>query len=151
MAGHVQRIELPGGQIVYARVSTGTGAGEDDEDVGVLETAVAKVEELGELIRRVGGSVLDAASAVAPDEASITFGVELSAKSGKVLAVLAEGEAKASVQVQLTWQFDREARNDGTGGTGGTGGTHGTGNTGNTDGTGSTGGSGAPGTGGPHA
>ncbi|MGH4035483.1 CU044_2847 family protein [Actinomycetota bacterium Odt1-20B] len=125
MAGQVQRIELPGGQVVYARVSTGTGAGEDDEDVGVLDTAVAKVEELGELIRRVGGSVLDAASAVAPDEASITFGVELSAKSGKVLAVLAEGEAKASVQVQLTWQFDRQGRSpEGGGNDSGAGGPH---------------------------
>lgn len=107
MAGHVQRIELPGGQTVYARIGTVGGHGADDEDVGVLDTAVAKVEELGELIRGVGSSVLDAAAAARPDEASVTFGVELSAKPGKVIAVLADGEAKASVQVTLTWQLDR--------------------------------------------
>ncbi|MEU6124577.1 CU044_2847 family protein, partial [Streptomyces sp. NPDC047123] len=96
MAGHVQRIELPGGKIVHARIAASGAHGEDDEDVGVLDTAVAKVEELGELIRAVGGSVLDAAAAARPDEASVTFGVELSAKPGKVIAVLADGEAKAS-------------------------------------------------------
>ncbi|MBM7171928.1 hypothetical protein JQK87_26740 [Streptomyces sp. G44] len=107
MTGHVQRIELPGGRTVYARVGVAGGHGEDDEDVGVLDTAAAKVEELGELIRGVGGSVLDAAAAVRPDEASVTFGVELTARPGKVIAVLADGEAKASVQVTLTWQLDR--------------------------------------------
>ncbi|MEU7643076.1 CU044_2847 family protein [Streptomyces huasconensis] len=109
MTGHVQRIELPGGETVYARIGTAGGHGEDDEDVGVLDTAAAKVEELGQLIRGVGRSVLDAAAAVRPDEASVTFGVELSAKPGKVIAVLADGEAKASVQVTLTWQLDRQA------------------------------------------
>ncbi|MEV7193363.1 CU044_2847 family protein [Streptomyces sp. NPDC093510] len=107
VAGHVQRIELPGGKIVHARIGASGRHGEDDEDVGVLDTAVARVEELGELIRSVGGSVLDAAAAARPDEASVTFGVELSAKPGKVIAVLAEGEAKASVQVTLVWQLDR--------------------------------------------
>ncbi|MFK4068669.1 CU044_2847 family protein [Streptomyces sp. NPDC029674] len=107
MAGHVQRIELPGGKIVHARIGASGRHGEDDEDVGVLDTAVARVEELGELIRGVGASVLDAAAAAKPDEASVTFGVELSAKPGKVIAVLAEGEAKASVQVTLTWQLER--------------------------------------------
>ncbi|MEV0254248.1 CU044_2847 family protein [Streptomyces sp. NPDC050732] len=109
MAGHVQRIELPGGKVVHARIGASGRHGEDDEDVGVLDTAVARVEELGELIRGVGGSVLDAAAAAGPDEASVTFGVELSAKPGKVIAVLAEGEAKASVQVTLTWRLDRGA------------------------------------------
>ncbi|WP_176096598.1 CU044_2847 family protein [Streptomyces sp. NA04227] len=103
--GYVQRIELPGGQVVYARVSPGAAYGEDDEDVGVRDTVAARVEELGELIRGVGSSVLDAAAAVAPDEAALTFGVELTAKPGKVVAILAEGEAKASVQVTLTWRF----------------------------------------------
>ncbi|MGW0531607.1 CU044_2847 family protein [Streptomyces sp. NPDC003032] len=109
MSGHVQRIELPGGKTVYARIGAVGGHGEDDEDVGVLDSAVAKVEELGELIRGVGGTVLDAAAAARPDEASVTFGVELSAKPGKVIAVLAEGEAKASVQVTLTWQLNGHA------------------------------------------
>ncbi|TQK51926.1 hypothetical protein FBY35_2348 [Streptomyces sp. SLBN-118] len=106
MTGRVQRIELPGGAVVLARLSTdGGGYGEDDEDVGFVENATAKVQQLQQLITEVGASVLDAAAAAKPDEASVSFGVELTAKSGVALAVLAAGEAKASVQVTLTWQL----------------------------------------------
>ncbi|MGP3951922.1 CU044_2847 family protein [Streptomyces sp. 7N604] len=103
----IQKIELPGGAEVFARVSSAGGYGEDDEDVGVLDAAAAKVEQLGEVISGVGAAVLDAAAAVGPDEASITFGIELAAKPGKALAVLADGEAKASIEVTLTWQLGR--------------------------------------------
>ena len=41
-----------------------------------------------------------------PSEAAITFGVELTAKEGLAVAVLARGEAKASLEVTLTWKFD---------------------------------------------
>ncbi|MEJ8637363.1 CU044_2847 family protein [Streptomyces sp. MS2.AVA.5] len=106
MNGRIQRIELPGGAVVLARLSTaGGGYGEDDEDVGFVENATAKVRQLQELITEVGASVLEAAAAARPDEASVSFGVELTAKSGVALAVLAAGEAKASVQVTLTWQL----------------------------------------------
>ncbi|MFI1963886.1 CU044_2847 family protein [Streptomyces pathocidini] len=101
----IQRIELPGGEVVLARVTGESGYGADDEDVGVLDAVAAKVEQLREVVTGVGAAVLDAAAAVRPDEASITFGIELAAKSGKALAVLADGEAKASVQVTLTWRL----------------------------------------------
>ncbi|MER5768489.1 CU044_2847 family protein [Streptomyces sp. NPDC001985] len=105
MSGHVQRIELPGGAVVHARLTpAGGGYGEDDEDVGVAERAAARVRQLDELIRGVGAAVLDAASAAGPDEASVSFGIELTAKSGAVLAVLAAGETKASVHVTLVWR-----------------------------------------------
>ncbi|MER6911640.1 CU044_2847 family protein [Streptomyces sp. NPDC000594] len=107
MSGRVQRIELPGGAVVHARLSTEGGGyggyGEDDEDVGFVQAATARVRQLEELIAGVGASVLAAASAARPDEASVTFGIELAAKSGGALAVLASGEAKTSVQVTLTW------------------------------------------------
>ncbi|MFI1099149.1 CU044_2847 family protein [Streptomyces melanogenes] len=101
----VREIELPGGAVVLARVSTAGGYAADDDDVGVIDKAVAKVERLGELIEGVGRSVLDAAAAVRPDEASIGFGIELSAKAGAAVAILADGEAKASIQVTLTWRL----------------------------------------------
>ncbi|MBD0747597.1 CU044_2847 family protein [Streptomyces sp. CBMA152] len=101
-----REIMLPGGAVVLARLTTAGGYGDDDDDVGVLENAVAKVERLGELITGVGRSVLDAAAAVKPDEATITFGVELSAKAGAAIAILADGEAKTSIQVTLTWKLE---------------------------------------------
>ncbi|MGV9272879.1 CU044_2847 family protein [Streptomyces griseosporeus] len=103
---HIQDVELPDGTVITARIGAGE-AYDDQEDVGFTETAVAKVAQLQELISAVGGTVLDAARSARPDEAAITFGVELTAKEGIAVAVLARGEAKASLQVTLTWQFDR--------------------------------------------
>ncbi|EST32700.1 CU044_2847 family protein [Streptomyces roseochromogenus] len=109
---HIQDIELPDGTVVTARIGAGEAYG-DQEDVGFTEAAVAKVEQLQELIRAVGGTVLDAARAAKPHEASISFGVELTAKEGLAVAVLARGEAKASLEVTLTWQFDRGTAGEG--------------------------------------
>jgi hypothetical protein len=110
----VQQIELPGGAVVLARLSTpgGGGYGEDEEDVGFIENVTAKVEQLDRLITELGASVLEAAAAAKPDEASVTFGVELTAKAGAALAVLAAGEAKASVQVTLTWKLKDQQEPD---------------------------------------
>ncbi|MGW2570588.1 CU044_2847 family protein [Streptomyces sp. NPDC001537] len=102
---HIQDIELPDGTVVTARIGAGDAYGEQ-EDVGFTEAALAKVEQLEELIRGIGGTVLDAARAARPSEAAITFGVELTAKEGLAVAVLARGEAKASLEVTLTWKFD---------------------------------------------
>ncbi|MCD9878015.1 CU044_2847 family protein [Streptomyces guryensis] len=102
---HIQDIELPDGTVITARIGAGDAYG-DQEDVGFTEAALAKVQQLQELIRGVGGTVLDAARAARPSEAAITFGVELTAKEGLAVAVLARGEAKASLEVTLTWKFD---------------------------------------------
>ncbi|MEU6840629.1 CU044_2847 family protein [Streptomyces sp. NPDC046716] len=103
--GAIQEIRLPDGTVVHARLSASEAYGGDDQDIGVVDGVVAKVEQLGELVQGVGQSVLAAARAARPDTATITFGVELTAKSGGALAVLASGEAKASIQVTLGWSF----------------------------------------------
>ncbi|WP_217215356.1 CU044_2847 family protein [Streptomyces sp. AC550_RSS872] len=109
---HIQDIQLPDGTVITARIGAADPY-DDQEDVGFTEAAVAKVEQLQDLIKAVGGTVLDAARAAKPDEASITFGVELTAKEGLAVAVLARGEAKASLEVTLTWQFDRGGAEEG--------------------------------------
>jgi hypothetical protein len=105
---HIQDVQLPDGTVITARIGEGDGY-DDQQDVGFTETALAKVEQLQELIKGVGAAVLDAARTARPDEAAITFGVELTAKEGVAFAVLARGETKASLQVTLTWQFERGA------------------------------------------
>ncbi|MGW3862801.1 CU044_2847 family protein [Streptomyces sp. NPDC005047] len=102
----IQDVQLPDGTVITARIGEADGY-DDQEDVGFAEKAVAKVEHLQELITGVGSSVLNAARAAGPSEAAITFGVELTAKEGVAVAVLARGEAKVSLEVTLTWQFDR--------------------------------------------
>ncbi|MEU9120392.1 CU044_2847 family protein [Streptomyces sp. NPDC048506] len=119
MQDRAQRIELPDGTEVWARVSRldapgldgadGDWADEDFEDVGAWDALGARVEGLRELVGGVATSVRQATERVAPHETSVTFGVELSAKPGKAIALLADGEAKSSLSVTLTWRRDNGA------------------------------------------
>ncbi|MFG2862499.1 CU044_2847 family protein [Streptomyces sioyaensis] len=115
MHDRAQRIELPDGTEVWARVSrldapgldapdgVDTGDGEF-EDVGVWDALGARVEGLREVIGGVAASVRQATDRVAPHETSVTFGVELSAKPGKAVALLADGGAKSNLSITLTWR-----------------------------------------------
>jgi hypothetical protein len=114
VAYRVREVEI-GGETVLARVETldpdeleprkrPTEYG-DEEEVTALDTLLDRVDSVQRVIRAVGTSVLAAArDAARPDEVSVTFGVEMAAKSGKVVAFLADGEAKASLNVTLTWR-----------------------------------------------
>lgn len=83
------------------------------ENVGTLDRLTTRVEQLNELVRGVGAAVLDAAKAAAPDEVSATFGIELAVKPGKAVAVLADGEAKAAIEITLTWRPDGDTTTSG--------------------------------------
>ena len=123
MGDRAQRIALPDGTEVWARLSASAGGshgshGSDDvdeaeyggyEDVGALDGVAARVRHLQELVTGVAASVRDAAAQAAPDEVSVEFGVELAVKSGAVISVLADSEAKAALKVTLTWS-DRFGR-----------------------------------------
>ncbi len=110
MADDVVRVELPDGTPVWARVH---GAEQLDAsapggyaDSGLSGQAAARLESLRELVTGVAGSLADGVRAVRPDEVSIAFGIEFAVKSGKVVGLLADGEAKSAVTVTLTWQHD---------------------------------------------
>ncbi|MFH9978633.1 CU044_2847 family protein [Streptomyces sp. NPDC017179] len=107
----VARIELPDGTPVWARIS-GTeelpvSTGElSYTDTGFAERVEASVESLHSLVTGVARSLAGPLRAVRPDEVSVEFGIELSAKAGKVVGLLADGEAKAGITVTLTWTGD---------------------------------------------
>jgi hypothetical protein len=120
MQDRAQHITLPDGTEVWARVSRldalgldGPDAPADEdgefEDVGAWDALGARVEGLREVIGGVAASVRQATERVAPDETSVTFGVEVSAKPGKAVALLADGEAKANLSVTLTWRRENGA------------------------------------------
>jgi hypothetical protein len=107
-ATRVARIELPDGTPVWARIS---GADElavppgelSYTDTGFAERVEASVESLHSLVTGVARSLAGPLRAVRPDEVSVEFGIELTAKAGKVVGLLADGEAKAGITVTLTW------------------------------------------------
>ncbi|MCX4995876.1 CU044_2847 family protein [Streptomyces longwoodensis] len=104
----VARIALPDGTPVWARIS-----GTDElaappgqlsfSDTGFTERVEASVESLHALVTGVAHSLAGPLRAVRPDEVSVEFGIELTAKAGKVVGLLADGEAKAGITVTLTW------------------------------------------------
>ncbi|MDQ0583409.1 CU044_2847 family protein [Streptomyces rishiriensis] len=104
----VARIALPDGTPVWARIS---GTGEltapsgrlSYSDTGFAERVEASVESLHALVTGVARSLAEPLRAVRPDEVSVEFGIELTAKAGKVVGLLADGEAKAGITVTLTW------------------------------------------------
>jgi Trypsin-co-occurring domain 1 len=105
----VARIELPDGTPVWARISGAeelsapASAGLSYSDTGFAERVEASVESLQSLITGVARSLSGPLRAVRPDEVSVEFGIELTAKAGKVVGLLADGEAKAAITVTLTW------------------------------------------------
>ncbi|MGX1836307.1 CU044_2847 family protein [Streptomyces diastaticus] len=109
----VAYVELPDGTPVWARISQadelelpdGTPLYTDAGFAGRAgERVQAQVAGLGGLITGVARSVAEGLRAVRPDEVSVEFGIELTGKAGKVVGLLADGEAKAALTVTLTWQ-----------------------------------------------
>lgn len=108
----ITRIEMPDGTPVWARIS---GAEELDrpepggltfKDTGfgnLTDRVQARVESLHSVVTSVARSLAVPLRAVRPDEVSVEFGIELTAKSGKVVGLLADGEAKGAIKVTLTW------------------------------------------------
>ncbi|MFJ9709207.1 CU044_2847 family protein [Streptomyces sp. NPDC101234] len=107
-ATRIARVRLPDGTPVWARIS---GAEEltvptgelSYTDTGFAERVEASVESLHSLVNGVARSLAEPLRAVRPDEVSVEFGIELTAKAGKVVGLLADGEAKAAITVTLTW------------------------------------------------
>ncbi|MFD4112693.1 CU044_2847 family protein [Streptomyces niveus] len=109
MEHDVQEVVLPGGQVILARVAVLRPDESAFEDVGAVDRLRSGVARVNEVIAAVGATVVDAARAAGPSEISATFGIELAVKPGLgVAAVLADGEAKASISVTLTWQPGQE-------------------------------------------
>ncbi|MFJ2587717.1 CU044_2847 family protein [Streptomyces sp. NPDC087538] len=107
----ITRIEMPDGTEVWARISGAeelaqSGSGPSFADIGagnIADRVQARVESLQGVVTSVARSLAEPLRAVRPDEVSVEFGIELTAKSGKVVGLLADGEAKGSIKVTLTW------------------------------------------------
>ncbi|MEU1984080.1 CU044_2847 family protein [Nocardia sp. NPDC019395] len=97
---HIERVEMPDGAIIYARVdedaSDTTGV-----DVGLRDRF--KLDTLGPTIQSVAAAVHNSVEGLKPDTVSVEFGLELSLDAGRVVAVLASGGVKASLKVKLDW------------------------------------------------
>ncbi|PRX15917.1 CU044_2847 family protein [Actinoplanes italicus] len=92
------KVEMPNGQVIWARVETGAS------DVAMTD-AVKRldVDELKSSIHAVSAAVRTAAEDLTPDTVTVEFGLELALKAGKLVSVLAEASGKASLRVSMSW------------------------------------------------
>jgi hypothetical protein len=116
MSSAITEVYLPDGTPVLARISdadqlpreAGQPVGEPRRssyvDAGLGDRIATQMASLKGLIAGVAASVAAGTRAARPDEVSVSFGIELAARGGKVVSVLADGEAKAAITVTLTWQ-----------------------------------------------
>lgn len=119
MSSAVTEILLPDGTPVLARIAdaeqlpahgaagqqTPTGSSRSSYvDAGLGDQLTARLDSLKGLITGVAATVAAGARAAKPDEVSVSFGIELAARAGKVVGLLADGEAKGAITVTLTWQ-----------------------------------------------
>ncbi|MFE0645152.1 CU044_2847 family protein [Streptomyces sp. NPDC058877] len=105
MAHGIARIRLDDGTPVWARVSDveELDRGGGFQDTGVRDRVVSMAGGLTDVVRGVVRSLRAGLDPRGPVEVAVSFGIELSAQSGKVIGVLADGAGTASVNVSLTW------------------------------------------------
>lgn len=106
MAHGIARIRLDDDTSVWARISEAEelGRGGGFQDTGIRDRVVSMAAGgLTDVVRWVVDSLRDGLEPQGPVEVAVSFGIELSAQSGKVIGVLADGAGKASVNVSLTW------------------------------------------------
>ncbi|MFD5103538.1 CU044_2847 family protein, partial [Streptomyces albidochromogenes] len=105
MAKGIAQVRLDDGTVVWARVSEAQelDRGGGYRDTGIGDRVVSMAGGLTDVVQGVVRSLRAGLRPPAPVEVAVTFGIELSAQSGKVIGVLADGGGKASVTVSLTW------------------------------------------------
>ncbi|WP_093799089.1 CU044_2847 family protein [Streptomyces sp. Wb2n-11] len=105
MANGIAQVRLDDGTVVWARVSEvqELDRGGGFRDTGIGDRVVSMAGGLTDVVQGVVQSLRAGLRPPAPVEVAVTFGIELSAQSGKVIGVLADGGGTASVSVSLTW------------------------------------------------
>jgi hypothetical protein len=98
-------VQLPSGETIWARVAV---EGPANVSSGVLQRL--DVEDLRRTVRGVSSSLREAVDDLTPDQLEVEFGLELSLRAGKLISMLAEAGATATVKVTLGWTGSASAR-----------------------------------------
>lgn len=99
-------VRMPTGQVIYLEPNDDYGMSPMPRDVSLGQDIVEVLQVPGviETIDGVLSTVRLAVAKARPDKVAVEFGVELNAKTGRVLSVLAEAGGKAHVKVTATWE-----------------------------------------------
>ena len=99
-------LELPNGGVIFAEVEVPSGG-----DAAFGTRGRFSLEDVRANVVDLGSWVLDTVRAGLPEKPArigVEFGLKLTAKTGPLVAALAEAEGEASVVVKLEWSQPRE-------------------------------------------
>ena len=104
---------LPSGDLIWVRAEAAEPAATDGQaagpaDVGLEQriapsVEVLRLDGLAETVRGVVTSVRHALDEHRPDSFTVEFGIEIAARAGRLLSVLAEVGATAQIRVTASW------------------------------------------------
>ncbi|WFE41205.1 CU044_2847 family protein [Micromonospora sp. WMMD998] len=95
--GRVARVEA-GGTEFFVKLTDGGGP-----QTVTLDRALS-FDGVRETVEAVAGELAQVWEQVKPSEATVAFGLALTAKSGKLTGLLVEADGQASLTVTLTWK-----------------------------------------------
>ena len=107
----IAQVLLPSGDLIWVRLQGAelAVAGERAAgavDVGLVERitpVVVRLPGFTETVRGVVTSVREALDEYRPDSLAVEFGIEITARTGAVLSVLAEAGGTAQVKITASW------------------------------------------------
>ncbi|WNO70402.1 CU044_2847 family protein [Streptomyces sp. AM8-1-1] len=92
---------MPDGTAMWVRV---TDDEEGPRDTGFGDAVSRRLDDLSGTLDTVTRTVRAGLRNAAPDEVALEFGIEVAAKSGKLVSVLTETGGKATLKVTVTWR-----------------------------------------------
>ena len=105
----VTTLALPNGRSVVVHVRP---IDADDTGDGASKVSFKDALDFAELAETIGG-MADSLAAVfersLPTKATVSFGVEVSGKAGKLLALLVDAEGKGTLNITLEWERPKVA------------------------------------------
>lgn len=95
----VVEIALPNGATALAQVRRLDGAG------ATKTAALPRFDfaDVGRVVEGVAESIKGAVAKAAPDKVTVTLGLELAVKNGKLSGLVVEGQGKGSIAITLEW------------------------------------------------
>src|SRR5262249_35800458 len=99
-------LTLPEGGSVLVRAESVEGEDGDQgpRDIGFGDTMEAlPFAQVSSAVRGVAAEIHQALQSVQPDRTEVEFGLELAVRGSRLVCLLADGEAKATLSVRLEW------------------------------------------------
>ena len=91
-------VELPG----FGSFKVEAVVAEREKDVSSIKEMMS-LGEVNKMIEGIASTLKATMDKVAPEKASVEFGIALELESGKLSALLVQGTASSSLKVTLTW------------------------------------------------